>query len=94
VDRSSPSCAEACALPLSGTGSFRCWQAVISCPNPQLWEEAGDLGYALSRRGITVKTIDLLIATYALSHAVALVTTDSDFVQMKHAGAQLLLVEV
>ena len=61
---------------------------------PQLWEEAGDLGYALSRRGITVKTIDLLVATYALSHAVALLTTDSDFGHMRGAGAQLLLVEV
>ena len=61
---------------------------------PNLWEEAGDLGYALSRRGITVKTIDLLVATYALSHAVALLTTDSDFGPMRRAGAQLLLVDV
>ena len=61
---------------------------------PNLWEEAGDLGYALSRRGIRVKTIDLLVATYALSHAVALLTTDSDFVHMRRAGAQLLLVDV
>ena len=61
---------------------------------PNLWEEAGDLGYALSRRGITVKTIDLLVATYALSHAVALLTTDSDFGHMRRAGAQLLLVDV
>jgi predicted nucleic acid-binding protein len=59
-----------------------------------LWEEAGDLGYALGRRGITVRTIDLLVATYALSHAVALLTADADFEQMRRAGAQLLLVDV
>jgi predicted nucleic acid-binding protein len=61
---------------------------------PDLWEEAGDLGYALSRRGIAVKTIDLLVATYALGHAVALLTKDADFHHMRRAGAQLLLVEV
>jgi predicted nucleic acid-binding protein len=68
------------------------------CPRlpdpPDLWEEAGDLGYALGRRGITVKTIDLLVATYALSHGVALLTADADFAQMQRAGAQLLLVDV
>ena len=66
---------------------------VLSDP-PDLWAEAGDLGYALGRRGITVKTIDLLVATYALSHSVAVLTTDSDFRHMRRAGVQLLLVEV
>jgi predicted nucleic acid-binding protein len=33
-----------------------------------LWVEAGDLGFLLRRRGATVKTLDLLIATYALAH--------------------------
>jgi predicted nucleic acid-binding protein len=61
---------------------------------PHLWAEAGDLGYALSRRGITVKTIDLLVATCALSHAVAVLTTHSDFQRMRRAGAQLLLLDV
>lgn len=61
---------------------------------PALWEEAGDLGYALGRRGLTVKTIDLLVATYALSHGVGLLTTVSDFEHMRRAGAQLLLVDV
>lgn len=61
---------------------------------PRLWDEAGDLGYALGRRGVTVKTIDLLIATYALSHGVAVLARDSDFEDMRRAGAQLLLVEV
>ena len=59
-----------------------------------LWAEAGDMGYALGRRGITVKTIDLLVATYALSHAVAILTADSDFERMRRAGAPLLLIDV
>jgi predicted nucleic acid-binding protein len=60
---------------------------------PSLWEEAGELGYWLTRRGMTATTIDLLVATYALSHGVALLTGDSDFAGMKRAGAHLLLVE-
>jgi predicted nucleic acid-binding protein len=61
---------------------------------PRLWQEAGDLGYGLRRRGVTVKTIDLLVATYALSHGVAVLATDSDFRHMRRAGAQLLLLDV
>jgi predicted nucleic acid-binding protein len=61
---------------------------------PDLWEEAGDLGYALGRRGLTVKTIDLLVATFALSHGLALLAADADFERMRRAGAQLLLVAV
>jgi predicted nucleic acid-binding protein len=57
-----------------------------------LWHEAGDLGYFLRRRGITAKTIDLLVATYALSHSVALLADDRDFPMMRRAGAELFLV--
>jgi hypothetical protein len=59
--------------------------------SPRLWEEAGDLGSYLGRRGATVKTLDLLVATYALAHGVALLTVDSDFRRMKRAGVPLLL---
>jgi predicted nucleic acid-binding protein len=59
---------------------------------PQLWTEAGDLGFALRRRGMTPKTVDLLIATFALSHAVGLLTTDKDFAAMQRAGVPLRLV--
>src|SRR5688572_16523570 len=42
-------------------------------PQPEaLWDEAGDLGFALARAGATVKTVDLLIATHALAHDVPL----------------------
>lgn len=60
----------------------------------QLWVEAGDLGFALRKRGVTFKTADLLIATYALSHAAALLTTDHDFRAMQKAGIALQLVTV
>jgi len=44
-----------------------------------VWREAGELGFHLARLGATVKTLDLLIAAYALSHDVAVLTTDRDF---------------
>ena len=59
----------------------------------QLWEEAGEIGYVLACRGRTVKTLDLLIATFALAHAVPILTADSDFATIRRAGLQLLLVE-
>lgn len=57
----------------------------------RLWEEAGELGYFLGRRGATVKTLDLLVVTYALAHSLPLLTSDSDFARMKRAGLPLLL---
>lgn len=58
----------------------------------KLWEEAGDLGYALARKGVTVRTLDLLIACYALAHHVSLLTIDQDFSRIRSAGVPLLLV--
>jgi hypothetical protein len=57
----------------------------------QLWTEAGDLGFALRRRGVSPKTIDLLIATYALTHSATILTTDRDFLAMQKAGIPLQL---
>lgn len=59
----------------------------------ELWLEAGDLGFALRRRGLTPKTLDLLIATYALTHSALLLTTDADFANMQKAGIGLQLVK-
>lgn len=56
-----------------------------------LWEEAGELGFMLSRRGITVKTMDLLIACYALAHGAHLLTSDQDFRLIRAAGIPLQL---
>lgn len=58
-----------------------------------VWEEAGDLGFFLARKGITAKSMDLLIATYALAHGAALLTLDADFAAMKRAGVGLVLVD-
>jgi predicted nucleic acid-binding protein len=59
-----------------------------------LWEEAGDLGFVLRRKGLTVKTFDLLIATYALSHGTALLAVDGDFKAIGKKGIPLDLVTV
>jgi predicted nucleic acid-binding protein len=56
-----------------------------------LWTAAGDLGAALSRRGITVKTLDLLIATHAIASRTALLTDDRDFVAIAAEDFGLLL---
>ena len=61
-------------------------------PQPEaLWLEAGDLGFALARKGVTVKTLDLLIAVYALAHDVTLLTLDQDFGSMRKAGIPVTL---
>jgi len=59
----------------------------------RVWEEAGELGYFLGRRGATIKSLDLLIATYALSHSVPILSRDRDFETMRRAGLKLLLAE-
>lgn len=61
-------------------------------PQPDdLWATAGDLGAALARRGIATKTLDLLIATYAIAHGVALLTRDAEFKAIANAKLGLLL---
>lgn len=56
-----------------------------------LWREAGDLGAALRRHGATVKSLDLVIATYALVHRTPVLTGDSDFLLLeKWAGVRLV----
>ncbi len=57
-----------------------------------LWAAAGELGFFLARRGITVKTMDLLIATYALGHEVPVMTMDSDFFLIQQAGISLVVL--
>jgi len=59
----------------------------------RLWQEAGELGYVLARRRKTLKTVDLLIATYALAHAVPVLAAAADFAIMKRAGIPLLIVK-
>jgi predicted nucleic acid-binding protein len=58
----------------------------------ELWTEAGELGFRLRRRGVTPKTLDLLIAAYALSHSCPILTADRDFFAMKKAGIPLFVL--
>jgi predicted nucleic acid-binding protein len=56
-----------------------------------LWAYAGELGALARRKGKTLKTLDLLIATYALQSGVPLLTSDSDYLQLKNSAPDLLL---
>ena len=53
---------------------------------PDLWLAAGELGYLLARKGRTAKSLDLLIATYAMHHGATVLTDDADFSEMAAAG--------
>jgi tRNA(fMet)-specific endonuclease VapC len=56
-------------------------------PQPDdLWTTAGELGFGLRRKGVTAKTLDLLIAVHALAHNAELATADAEFVAMARAG--------
>ena len=84
---------------LSSSDRARVLRAIAGChtvPQPaSLWEEAGDLGYLLARRGLAVKSLDLLIAAIALAHDIPLLTRDSDFKHIRDSGvARLRLVDV
>lgn len=57
-----------------------------------LWIAAGDLGAALARRGSSVKTLDLLIAAYAIAHGTPLLTADSDFKAIAKANLGLVIL--
>ena len=63
---------------------------LLSQPD-DLWPSAGDLGAFLARRGLNVKTLDLLIATYAIAHGIPVLSADRDFRAIAKAGAGLLL---
>lgn len=57
-----------------------------------VWNEAGELGAFVVRRGASVKTLDLLIAAWAIAHGAAVLTRDGDFAAMRRAGVPLVLV--
>jgi len=56
-----------------------------------LWYEAGQLGFIAAKGGFTVKTLDLLIACYALHYDIPILTKDADFQHMIDAGIPLNL---
>lgn len=58
--------------------------ACHALPQPSsLWEDAGDLGFALARAGVSCKSFNLLIATYALAHSVPLLAGDRDYLRIQ-----------
>ena len=57
-----------------------------------LWAAAGELGFRLGRKGVAVKTRDLVIATIALSYDVPVLTGDSDFVSLRRNGVSLNVI--
>jgi predicted nucleic acid-binding protein len=63
--------------------------AVVRCSGSL---STGEIGAALGKKGIAVKTLDLLIATVALAHGVPLLTLDTDVVLIKRAGFPLSLL--
>lgn len=72
-------------------------ELLSACPSLEtpeaLWKEAGDLGRLAGRKGYTIKTLDLLIATIALTHGVPVLTADGDFALLRKAGVPLLLAD-
>jgi predicted nucleic acid-binding protein len=48
----------------------------------------------LARKSITVSSLDLLIATYALFHRVPVLTLDSDFRSIARADVGVNLIEL
>lgn len=58
-----------------------------------LWQRAGDIGYQITKKGYTTKTLDLLIATHAISADIPILSKDNDFKVMKRAGLPLRLID-
>lgn len=66
---------------------------VLSTPS-DLWSWGAELGRACRQAGVTVSSLDLLIAAVALHHQAQLVTFDSDFERIaKVTGLQIELLE-
>lgn len=63
----------------------------FTAPADSTWEHAGILGVALSGRGITIPTLDLLIAQIAIEHDFAVLTMDEHF-PLIAARSKLILI--
>lgn len=59
---------------------------------PDLWLEAGRLGAFARKKGATLKTFDLLIATYVLHADIPLLSRDKDFIILVKIGVPIRLV--
>ncbi len=48
-------------------------------PNTRTWERAGEMGARLKQSGVTVATIDVLLAQLAIDRGITLFSLDTDF---------------
>ena len=56
-----------------------------------LYREAGSLGFSLARRGITIGTVDLVLAQVALAYSVPILTLDRHFAMIaEHSELRIL----
>lgn len=68
------------ATPAESKSIVRQFQTLPLLATPvSLWSDAADLGQHCRQKGITVNSIDLLIATIAIHHGAEVVTFDDDF---------------
>jgi predicted nucleic acid-binding protein len=57
------------------------------------WHEAGKIAFGLRRLGLTIGTVDILIATIARDHGSPLLHRDSDFTQIaQHIELRILVL--
>lgn len=48
-------------------------------PTTRTWDKAGEMGARLKQAGVTVSTMDILIAQLAIDHGITLFSLDADF---------------
>jgi predicted nucleic acid-binding protein len=62
-------------------------------PLPETYRLAGQLGYSLAKKGITLGVVDLLIAQLAIENGLKLLTLDNHF-NVIHKYSKLELVSI
>ena len=68
------------ATPAESKGIVRQFQTLPLLATPAtLWSDAADLGQHCRQKGITVNSIDLLVAALAIHHDAEVITFDDDF---------------
>jgi len=62
--------------------------------NNRVWDRAYDMGFGLKRKGITIPTVDLIIAALAIEYQCELLHFDRHFKMMKEQIPELDLLEI
>ncbi|MBI2083760.1 MAG: PIN domain-containing protein [Deltaproteobacteria bacterium] len=59
-------------------------------PSSDLWEEAGRLSYSMRRKGLTIATLDVLLAALAIENDCLVFTLDKHFTLIaKHSDLRI-----